>query len=151
MCLALCVRLIVRPNGTHSPAENMRLVSAVYWLRDGFAKLCLLESKLGLQLVKSTEHVRASNGAAAAVEALCLLQDRGRGNCRLQGVGITRASAKRSVLPEKRCRDEFIVTTIEKTFGQHSNGATKVHRANMHYTLLFMPRSFRCEENKNVT
>ena len=43
--------------------------------------LCWLESKVGLQLVKLTEHlcVCASKGGAAAVGALCLLQDREQG------------------------------------------------------------------------
>ena len=61
------------------------LIQAPVWVSfiehcDGFAKLCLLQSEVGLQLVQSTEHLcLLQKGAAAAVEARCLLQDREEG------------------------------------------------------------------------
>ena len=48
--------------------------------------------------------------AAAAVEALCLLQDREEGTADPEAAGISRAPAKRSVLPESRGRAVSIVT-----------------------------------------
>ena len=81
-------------------------------LVDGLTKLCLLDSKVGLQLVKSTEHVCAlSKGAAAAVEALCMLQDREEGTA-----GSMALHLPSSVLPvpENRGRDDSIVTAFEK-------------------------------------
>ena len=89
---------------------------------DGLAKLCLLQ-KVGLQLVKSTEHL-------CALQKEVRLQLRPFACCRIakrvtarpQGVGISRASAKRSVLPENRGRALSIVTkkiAQLKKFDQH--------------------------------
>ena len=68
-------------------------------------------------------------GAAAAVEALCLLQDREEGTAGCKALAFPEhLQAHRTVIPENRGRDESAVTANEKTFDQHRHGAMKWHR-----------------------
>ena len=69
---------------------------------DDLAKLCLLEIKVGLHLVESTEHL--------AFEALCLLQDRDEGTADPKALAFPENLPTASVFPENRGRSVSIVT-----------------------------------------